>query len=216
MKKIDKIIKESIDKVVREKNMMLSEANNNLTFREFNSDMAKMGLTYREETPSGKKITIHVHDDGGQIKADALRQVKDKLERMGWFNDKNNFKLFPFQKWQFSPESITVDRIQDEIEAANEEFKDAEVNRVFSDTDNPLCVMEIGKKFNLCRSIDDRRPLLDIWFDAIDYNGENGTPRMRLDNWETVETECYPIKPDGTLDTENVIIENKSYGKKRL
>lgn len=33
---------------------------------------------------------------------------------------------------------------------------------------------------------------------------------------ETWETEAYPINPDGTLNTEKVIIENRRYGKVRI
>lgn len=224
MKKI--IINENQFKSLVSGNIIpLMEVNNNLTFREFNADMSKMGFKYRKGDgstkvfglPKGLTLTVHVHDDGSHLPADTLRQVKDVLEDVGWFNDTENFKLFPFQKWQIEPKDIKRDTTQQEIENANELYKDAEVTRVFYTTNNPLCVLKTTEGVNLCRNVNDRRPLLTTWFNRFGYdNRTNKIPCLKRENWETIETEAYPINQDGTLNTEEVIIENKKYGKIRI
>lgn len=95
-------------------------------------------------------------------------------------------------------------------------YKDAEVEQVFQ-MKNSVCVMKAYDKYNLCRNSNDRRPLLKDWYDEYGYDRKtNSIPCLKQLNWERYETECYPIKKNGTLDTENIIIENKRYGKHRI
>ena len=54
------------------------------------------------------------------------------------------------------------------------------------------------------------------WFEKYEGDKTHGIPCIKRDNMETFETECYPIKQDGTLDIENIIIESKRYGKNRI
>ena len=219
-------LRETIDGIVRQ---VLSEmANNNLTSREFTADMKNMGFLYREAEGSSRvyyipqygdktAITVHAHNDNAPIVGNVLRQVKVVLNNIGWFNDPNNYRKFPFAKWQLSNLDVSVDTTQQEIEKANELYKDAEVEQVFP-MKNSVCVLKVSDdKVNLCRSSNDRRPLLPNWFNRFDYdNRTHKIPCLKYDNEETIETECFPIKQDGTLDTENMIIESKRYGKHRI
>ena len=219
-------LRETIDGIVRQ---VLSEmANNNLTSREFTADMKNMGFLYREAEGSSRvyyipqygdktAITVHAHNDNAPIDGNVLRQVKVVLNNIGWFNDPNNYRKFPFAKWQLSNLDVSVDTTQQEIEKANELYKDAEVEQVFP-MKNSVCVLKVSDdKVNLCRSSNDRRPLLPNWFNRFDYdNRTHKIPCLKYDNEETIETECFPIKQDGTLDTENMIIESKRYGKHRI
>ena len=210
----------------KQSSVSLNETYNNLTFGEFDSQMKKMGFTRRNASgggsgkiyslPSGPKVTVHAHGDSDRIPADALEQVKIELEKIGWFNNIRNFKIFPFKKWDIKAKSIKRDTTKEDIKKANEKYKDAELKRAFVNTDNPLCTLKTAEGVNLCRSVNDRRPLLDTWFDDYGYDKVNGLPCLKRNNWETIETECYPINQDGTLDTNNIIIENKKHGKKRI
>jgi hypothetical protein len=186
-----------------------------------------MGFVYREAEGSsrvyyipqynGSEVTVHAHNDNAIIPASALRQVKNTLKDIKWFDDPSNFAKFPFAKWQLSSSDVSVDMTQQEIKKANEQYKDAEVEQVFP-MKNSVCVLKVSDdKVNLCRSSNDRRPLLPNWFEKFAYDRKtNRIPCLKRNNWKTYETECYPIKQDGTLDTENIIIENKGYGKQRL
>jgi len=221
-------LKEVISGAVRR---VLSEmAKDNLTLREFNRYMNKMGFIYREASGSSRvyfnpqygdksAITIHGHNDGDEIDGNALKQVKSVLEDIGWFDDPSNFAKFPFDDWKISRKTVklNVDTTQQEIKKANELYKNAEVEQVFPMRDS-ICVLKVSDdKVNLCRSSNDKRPLLPNWFEKFAYDRKtNRIPCLKRNNWETYETECYPIKQDGTLDTENIIIENKGYGKQRL
>lgn len=221
-------VRETIDRMVRQ---ILSEmAKDNLTLREFNRYMNNMGFIYREASGSSRvyynpqyggksAITIHGHNDGDEIDGNALKQVKSVLEKIGWFNDPSNFAKFPFDDWKISRKSVelNIDTTQQEIEEANEQYKDAEVSTVFPMRDS-VCILKVSDdKVNLCRSSDDRRPLLPKWFNRFDYdNRTHKIPCLKYDNEETIETECFPIKQDGTLDTEHIIIESKQYGKNRI
>lgn len=215
-------IDEIIRRVVRQQ---LSEmANNNLSYREFYSDMKKMGFVAREGEGSAKiftipqygdcsSVTIHSHNDNARVTADALRMVVNVLERIGWFDIPQNRRKFPSDKWQIGIPNVNVDTAQQEIQRANELYKDASVSPVFQMKDS-ICVMTTSNGVNLCRGINDRRPLLQTWFDKFGYdNKTNSVPCLKKDNFEEFETRAFPIKADGTLDAQNVIIENKLYGK---
>lgn len=206
---------------------MIQEANNNLNFREFLSDMKKLGFKSRVESgkiifthPSAppnslNSITVHPpHGGNGEAKADSLRHVKETLENIGWFDDPNNRKKFPYRKWDFEPSSIRFNSSKEETSNANKMYQEADVKPVFQ-MPNSVCVMKTQNGYNLCRSAMDRRPLLDTWFEDYGYDNRTGTiPCMKRDNYETMQTECYPIKQDGTLDMEHMIPEGK--GKRRI
>ena len=77
--------------------------------------------------------------------------------------------------------------------------------------------MKTEDGYNLCRSANDRRPLLDRWFSEFGYDRKTGTiPCLKYVDEEAMQTVAYPINPDGTLNTEKVIIENRRYGKVRI
>lgn len=224
---IRKVIKEEINKAVSKLREPLMEANNNLTFRELKSDMKKLGfrienagrgsatkfiLDYNGKSPM---VLVDAHNDNAQVKADTLREVWGLLRRIGWFKDERNLRIFPFDRWGFKKkDAISTNDTATEIENANIKYKDAKVEPVFQDKGS-VCAIVTSQGANLCRSIQDRRPLLQTWFDRYEYDKKRGIPCLKRDNYETMETECFPIKKDGTLDTQNVIIENKKYGKNR-
>jgi len=220
--------------IIEEKQFnMLFELNNNLKFREVDRDIRELGFTRRNgvncyvyKNKDGVTITIHAHGDNSQAKADTFKHVVEGLSKYGWFKDANNVKrIIPtLKKWGFTAREIQniisgVDTTEDDIKAANEEYADATVQRVF-DIPNSVCVLDTSNGINLCRSSEDRRPLLDNWYTEFGYprNGRN-IPCLKYDNTEDEDnwrTECYPINKDGTLDYENVIIESKKYGKRRI
>lgn len=214
--KIDEIVR----RVVRQK---LSEmANNNLSYREFYSDIKKMGFVAREGKGSAKiftipqygdcsSITIHSHNDNARVTADALRMVVNVLERIGWFDIPQNRRKFPSDKWQIGIPNVNVDTAQQEIQRANELYQNASVTPVFQ-MKNSICVLTTSNGVNLCRSINDRRPLLPKWFDICEpLHSNQNVIALKKDNYDTVQTEAYPINADGTLG--DIIIESKKYGK---
>lgn len=106
-------LSECIDNIVRQ---LLFEASNNISLRDFDKVMKKMGFRCRggNNGPSRiytidyngfeRHVTIHCH--GNNVKADSLRHVFDTLREIGWFKDCVNMKKFPFMKWGFSPKNV--------------------------------------------------------------------------------------------------------------
>lgn len=199
--------------------------NNNLTFGEYKKDMEKIGFQMEKlargsawmfkliEPYNGSRCLnqVDAHDDRSRIDGNILKRTKNLLNEIGWFKDPDNFEKFPFDKWGISRDGVTTDTTQKEIDYANELYKDTEILPVFPIKDS-ICVINANGKFNLCNSTNDRRPLLDKWYDSYGYDRKtHKIPCLKYDNMDTFETECYPIRNDGTIDTENVIIENKKY-----
>lgn len=212
MNRIDEIITKTINKFIREN--INTEANNNLPINQFDEDMKLLGFIKNIDRSGSRVIyklkngglVITTHDPGKTAKADMLRNVFDNLKRIKWFDDPNNFKIFPFKRWGFNPNSIKVDTTQQDILKANELYKNAEIYKVFYNKENPLCVMHTEEGYNLCRNKNDRRPLLNTWFTNFQQGNK---PMLKLDNYNTMETEVYPILPNGTLDKDNMMVENK-------
>lgn len=218
--------------IIEEKQFnMLFELNNNLKFRELDRDIRELGFTRRNgancyvyENDYGVTVTVHAHSPNSQAKADTIKHVVAGLSECGWFKDTNNVKriLPTLKKWGYTAKEIQniisgVDTTADDIKAANEEYADATVTPIFSMA-NSVCALETSEGVNLCRSSADRRPLLDFWYHRILYpvRGNRSIPCLVYDNEESWQSECYPINPNGTLDYDNVIIENKKYGKSRI
>lgn len=219
MDRIDEIIRKTINNYLIE-NIAL-EYNNNLPLDDFKRDMRKLGFSIEDAEREGSRaiyklphengtLKITTHDTRDNAKADMLRHVVRGLKSINWFDDKENFKKFPFSTWGIKPSSIYVDTTKDEILNANKEYENAEIYRVFYKSNNPLCLMKVNNKFNLCASINDRRPLLDTWFDEFEYSRENGKPMISIysnDEYDDIILEKYYILPNGELDYDNVIIE---------
>lgn len=53
-----------------------------------------------------------------------------------------------------------------------------------------------------------------MWYFAYEY--KNGEPYMVNHDYNTFVTTFYPIKPDGTLDFNNTIEENRKYYGRRI
>lgn len=216
MENINRIIKSTIKRYLTEN--FHTEVNNNLPIHEFDKDMERLGFT-KESDRAGSRVIYHLtdgglkittHDPGKTAKADMLRNVFNCLKKIKWFDKIENFKKFPFQRWQFNPNSVSTDTTDDDIQQANELYKDAEVYKVFYSSDNPLCILHIDKGYNLCRSINDRRPLLDMWYSEF---RPNGVPSLVFDDYENWETKVYPINQDGTLDIKNAVNESNNMKK---
>ena len=191
-----------------------NEANNNLPIHEFDNDMKKLGFI-KDYDRAGSRVIYKLKDGGLKItthypgktaKADMLRNVFDNLIKIKWFDNPDNFNIFPFDRWGFNPNSINIDTTKQDILKANEIYQNAEVYRVFYNTPNKLCVLHTNEGYNLCRDINDKRPLLDKWYNGFE---QGNVPKLKLDNYETMQTEVYPINQDGTLDTKNITLENK-------
>lgn len=212
MKRIDEIIKTTINKFIVENLTM--EANNNLPISEFDEDMKQLGFIKNVDRSGSRVIyklkngglVITTHDPGKTAKADMLRNVFDNLKKINWFENPKNFNSFPFNRWGFNPRSIKIDTTKHDILKANELYKNAEIYRVFYNINNELCVLHTNKGYNLCRSKNDRRPLLNKWYTSFQ---QGNIPKLKMDNYDTLETQVFPILPNGTLDTENMIIEHK-------
>lgn len=210
------LIKESVSAI-------LYEANNNLPLDDFLHDMKDIGFIVKC-SKGGDAIKHYLDYNGKQavqichapsngsnsMKGATLNDVKKELERIGWFDDPENVKKFPFDRWQLRPPYVQEDTTQEEIDAANEKYKDATVYPIFPTKDS-ICALEVSRdQINLCKDSDDRRPLSDIWFNYIVYGDQ--VNYMVRDNYETMETEYYPVSPDGEIDDENVVIkESKRY-----
>jgi hypothetical protein len=141
-------------------------------------------------------IVITVHEPDKTAKASTLRHVFDNFKLKRWFDNKENRKKFPFKKWGFNPKSLNYDTTEEDILNANNLYKNAEVYRVFYNIKSDLFILHTKKGYNLCRNENDRRPLLDIWYDDF-KPGE--IPMLVLENYETFEIELYPISPEGML-----------------
>ena len=209
---IDEQINLTLKKFIFEN--MTNEANNNLPIHEFDNDMKKLGFI-KDYDRAGSRVIYKLKDGGLKItthypgktaKADMLRNVFDNLIKIKWFDNPDNFNIFPFDRWGFNPNSINIDTTKKDILKANEIYQNAEVYRVFYNTPNKLCVLHTNEGYNLCRDINDKRPLLDKWYNGFE---QGNVPKLKLDNYETMETEVYPINQDGTLDTKNITLENK-------
>ena len=115
MNRIDEIITKTINKFLKEN--INTEANNNLPIHEFDNDMKSLGFI-KDIDRSGSRViyklkngglVITTHDPGKTAKADMLRNVFDNLVKIKWFDNPNNFKIFPFKKWGFNPNTIKID-----------------------------------------------------------------------------------------------------------
>jgi len=209
---------EAIDRIVRK--VLTEMANNNLKMNEFERDIKSFGFVFRNGgTGSGRvysikdknggtqSVTVHYHPATKNVKADSVRHVFNTLRNIGWFEDAENFRRFPFSKWGFSPKNVYVDTTDDDISRANQKYKNATVRPIFP-MKNSICTLENGEKVNLCRSTNDRRPLLDVWFDLYEYDEETHTiPCLKHYNYQDSIIICFPIRKDGTLDVENRFIE---------
>ena len=210
-----------------------SEEKDDLKLYQFERYMNKLGFLSREGGRGSAKMFYHpdynnckvlvdAHGPNDRVHGDSLKHTTEELEKVGWFNIKGNFDRYYWDEWQIPLKTKnrifnSIDTTKEDIEKANKLYKDAELKRPFTIYDNPLCVMKTAEGCNLCRSAKDRRPLLDTWFEKFGYDRKTGTiPCLKRDNWETYKTEAYPINPDGTLNTEKVIIENRRYGKVRI
>lgn len=220
---LNNIIANSINKVLNES--MLLEFTNNLPAEEFRRDMADLGFVQDPNIGAGSdsqswyipeygdkyRVTIHVHGNkGAQVKADTLRHVKNALLAMGWFNVPSNIDKFPFKKWETSKKDIEPEYSEEfHIDKANEEYKDLKVWPVFPEIADSVYVLcdEKNKKYNLCRSSKDRRPLFDEWFDDCHYDNATKSILCLKRDDENLVTYAYPIHPDGTLGEP--IEENK-------
>jgi hypothetical protein len=201
---LSKIVKEVINK------LPLCEAYNNLTKREFDSDMAKMGFIVRNGEGSRfiyiqpqyhAQVTVHWH--GGTMKASTLVHVKNELKRVGWFNDPKNLKIFPFQKWKFNPSEVAPK--EEQQIPTNSPYENAETIKIFYDS--PICVLKFNNQYNLCQDEQNKTPLLQSWFDDYGYDDKTNSIPCLKKLTQDMQIEAYPISQDGAL--KEPIIETK-------
>lgn len=195
------------------------EANCNLSYREFLSDMEKMGFFVRDKKYFSQMfyhpldsidVEVHVSDP---VRPETLREVETTLILQGWFDHPENLNKFPFDKWRLPMPNDNVDSTRQDIREANEKYWGMLVIPVFQ-MKNSICVMGNPngglKAYNLCRGVNDRRPILPDWYDYFEFDkGTGQIPCLKRYNRKEYLMEAYPIKTDGTLDTR-AIIESKT------
>lgn len=218
-------IREADRKVIREYKYLLAEKASTLRWNDLEPLLKGFGASLRPTTdgyminlPNGRQVLAHpTHGTGkGKEAVDdgTFDNIKRELNYTNWLDDPDNRDKFPYEKFGFKRPPKIVDTTQQDIEAANEKYADAEVGRVFYHMNNPLCFLKVGNKYNLCRSENDRRPIhQNEWYDNIDYNHK--TPCLVKYNYENWNEYFYPINSDGSLDRDNVIIESRINNRKK-
>lgn len=232
------INEENIRAIIKE---VLNEANNSLPFQDFLRDMKTLGFEVRRGDGSimefrmpdkGINVTVHLPHGTGRndAKADMLRNTFNELKKHDWFDDPANRKLYNdnmAQRWGLKAPSAngTVVDVNAEIEEANEQYENYEVSPIFP-MKNSVCILtHHGEGYNICRSPQDRRPLLDQWYKGYTHHLVDGElmpcltyDEMNGDDIEQWHEYFIPIKTDGTLDMEKMITESKlnANGKSRL
>lgn len=228
--RVYKITESQLKKMITGKvKEVLSEAKANLPYNAFKRDMKKLGFVW-DESPDGSLVkftipeygdcslvSIHEPHNRDGIDPASLREVRDVLYKIGWFNDSKNISKFPFAKWGLPIIRMTVNTTQQEIQAANQKYANAEVWSAYPNVKDSICVLKIGEKYNLCNSSIDRRPkYTDTWFDEYVY-GDGGQPpclNIIMEENGGMKIFSYPINRDGSLG-EPQIIENRTYNKKK-
>ena len=236
MNRIDRIIRETINKavneIIREDKYPLFEAKRNVTAEEYDSVMQDLGY-YPIPDRKGSRViykmtgfgdigcvTAHLHK-GKPVAPGALSQAFKCLNYdLRWCNNKKLIELFPFDAWELKAkrkEILPPINVKEEIQEANETYKDAVIFKLYpTDKDSRIFGMKFNNQFNLCRGSMDRRPLYDEWFDEIGYDETYTIPYAKKcieDENGNLPIVGYRIFPDGTLDTEHPINENRRYGK---
>lgn len=235
MANIEEIVKKNVRRFILEElkkqsKNEINEAKQDVKPRDFNAKMKELGFEFynsgrgsgfiyyipSEDESYSKKSKVTVHTHGKYIKASSLIHVKDTLKSLGWFEKKENFDKFPFDEWEISRKDINGHNTETNSgKQTNKEYENAEITPVFQMKDS-ICVIKTEKGYNLCRNSNDKEPMYQTWFDSYGVDRKTGkTICLKRDNYETCETEAYPITQDG-LDTQHVIIENKSYKKKKF
>lgn len=105
-------------------------------------------------------------------------------------------------------------RMEKDKRKANELYKDAALWKIDHDREDSAYVISVVNKsgkteYNICRSVDDRRPLLKNW--TLDYKELDGNILLGRDNMRTFRTNYYKVNPDGTLDKKIILSESRKY-----
>lgn len=105
-------------------------------------------------------------------------------------------------------------RMEKDKKRANELYRDAALWKVDHDSENSVYIMSIVNKFgkneyNICRSYNDRRPLLKNW--TTNYREIDGDILLGKDNMKIFKTNYHKVNPDGTLDKKIYLSESKNY-----
>lgn len=101
------------------------------------------------------------------------------------------------------------------IAEANEEHKDDHLEKISHDDPDSYYLMShaFGNvlKYNVCKSPDDRRPLMDEWFSGTNYKRKGSSHYFGIDDMEALNTKFYKLNSDGTLsDVVSFIAESKN------
>ena len=213
-----------IYKIYKDDNV-LNEAKGNLPYNKFVEVMNQLGFDKIREAKGSSKVftmskygdksavTIHIHNNGAEVHPDGLKEVAKVLKKIGWFKNPKNYNMFPFEDWKISRKDIEVDTTEQDIADANEKYKDASVYNVFHEK-NSVYALVTKDGCNLCRSEEDRRPLLPDWYDEFGRDRDTGEiPCLKRENWTDYKTEVFPILRSGKLDVDNMIVESLRYGK---
>ena len=142
MKQIIKLTESDIKNIVASvllEAKILTEASSTVLYRNFKKTMEGLGFTCTTNDGSkkifrGNSVTIRVdvHNDNLPVDPAALRDVKNKLNAVGWFNNYENFKKFPFEEWELKSDDVEppISKEMQEIQAANELYKTQQLSRL--------------------------------------------------------------------------------------
>lgn len=112
-------------------------------------------------------------------------------------------------------ENLLKSEEERKIKEANEEHKDDHLERISHNDPASYYLMShaFGNvlKYNVCKSPDDRRPLMDEWFSGTNYKRKGGSHYLGVDDMEALNTKFYKLNSDGTLsDVVSFVIESKN------
>lgn len=208
--------------------IQLNEVRRDIPFVYLKRLMLKLGYEYTYNDPNhkfvktvvdkkgisrGLTLTAHKHHTGGTVDAASFTEMKKLLIQE--YEYTGNTKIFDMVDWDYigTPNPLKSGMIK-VVEPENTDDYEV-VAQLFKD----VCVIKNKEgEYNLCRSEEDKTPLLDRWYPIYDYSKKlKGKMCLGYDvdvegGEEPFGTHMFAIKPDGTLgtkdDIENYVVES--------
>ena len=207
----------------------LNEVRSGLKFDYFKKLMLSLGFSYTRNEPDHKfekivkdkdgcnqrlSVMVHIQHIGGNIDPKPFQFMKDELVKE--FQYTGNTEQFSKVDWDFigiknpmlDSKSVVYKELHSRIDCSEFEI----VDKIFKD----VCVTKNKEgQFNLCKSENDKAPLLDRWYTLFTYNkfGKACLGYTIEDlNDEKFGDNLFEIKPDGTLGNifgKDYVIESK-------
>lgn len=208
----------------------LNEANVNIPYDYMISLLIKLGWTHKnthdvqhefnktiikDGKPYTMQMTTHFHGNSRNVNPAFLVDVKKRL--MTEYEITGDDKYIRMVDWsRLGMINPILDKIEtekqekQEIDFANKEYKNAELFKINMGVKDSCYIINNNGEYNTCVSPDDRRPLLDEWFEDID----NVSGKYILYKLGDKYMEGYPVNNDGSLDYDNKTLEESHRIKK--